>query len=194
LGYLRTGEFNVEDLTSAEIKKVFLDLDYFQILLPIPKEPPTVARISWDPSHCSDRLQLTDGNSIVTKSVAHATWDAVLGSAPVSQFTTTTLAVGRTKRTMIGFAPKSTFSWDSQSWEKGWYFYVGRLYSKNGDNNREYTTLQRGIVTAIYDRTAHQISFIVNNTPCGIAFENVDPDEELYPALLLYDEDSLLIQ
>jgi hypothetical protein len=95
---------------------------------------------------------------------------------------------------IIGFAPKDTFQCNSGNWGSyGWYFcgMDDNLYPQAGGNGRSYygRSLKVGnVLTCILNKTTKEISFEVNGKPLGVAFENVDCDKDLFPAIKCLDK------
>jgi hypothetical protein len=191
LSYLRTGELSFECLNSHEIKQLRKSMDYLQI--PLPKS----VFLTWDPEFCGEKLVLFNENRTVTRTEG-GLYYGVLGSVACEKFRVRIDATGSDCAVDIGFAPKDKFQCNSVNYNKcGWYFYGknGNLYSQAGDYHKRYygKRLEVGnVVTCIFNKTAEEISFEVDGKPLGVAFENVDCDKDLFPAIESYDENQQL--
>jgi hypothetical protein len=191
LDYLRTGKLNVDDLTPSDKSEIEADLDYFQIKIPAPIS----VALTWDPNYCGANFHLSEEKTVATKSTGGDGWNAsVLGAVSVDKYIVLVVNRGENGHVMIGFATRPNFLKDGQNYNKcGWYLYVfdGKLYSGDGLSNKAYTStaIPNGSrVTAIHNKTTRQISFCLNDTPLGVAYENVTPNGDLYPALDIRDQ------
>ena len=55
-------------------------------------------------------------------------------------------------------------------------------------NNHKETLKKGDIIEVIVDRISNKLSFFVNDVDFGIACSDLPKDKELYPAILLYEE------
>ncbi|KAG9405631.1 hypothetical protein AC1031_003538 [Aphanomyces cochlioides] len=112
--YLRTGDLPFDELQEWEQKQLRRSLDYLSI--EVPAEVPS-NKWTWDPSHCSSTLALSENNRVVQvlglnpfmfgpPSNAPETWMAVLGNTSVVSFT---VRVESGALPCIGFASREGF-------------------------------------------------------------------------------------
>jgi len=193
LDFLRTGELSFECLDSHQIKQLKKALEYFQIPLPKAKsEPESEQVLTWDPEFCGEKLLLSNENRTVRKREEDSDDDSyygVLGSVACEKYRVRIDATGVGCDVDIGFAPKDKFQCNSANYDAcGWYFdgKTGKLYSQDGDYYRSYydKKLQVGnVVTCLWNKTTKEISFEVDGKLLGVAFEGVDCEKDLFPAV-----------
>lgn len=93
---------------------------------------------------------------------------------------------------MVGLAPKTNFQKDHYNYTTcGYYFYIytGTLYSQAGDNNKEYHERIRlpTTIEVYFNKQQKTIGFKFDGVDKGVAFEDVDVSQDLFPALDFYD-------
>jgi len=156
-----------------------------------------VAPLTWtnvNTSYCT----LSNENKTIS-ATCYSSWNCnAIGSKPeciddVYSYKLTIVSGGG--NLMIGFAP-STMSLTSSTYSScGWYLYQsgGGLYSQAGDSSRAYASSFSVGATIIckYNPSKSTISFTINGTDKGTAFNNVSGD--LYPAINFYEAASVTI-
>lgn len=185
LDYLRTNKLHLDGLDSYQIERLHENLDYFQIPLPEPI-------MTWKTSDLNENLKLINEDRTVRQisQTNGAGWNAcILGIRSTKRYTVRVDSLSGGLM-MIGFVPSSLLNYRSSGSNGtacGWYLYAARgvLYSQDGDNRKEYTSVELNDgcdLTVIYDKDGGTIRYEKDQVDLGIAFSNIF-DQELIPAV-----------
>jgi hypothetical protein len=189
LNYLRTGMLILkEDQSSAELKEFRLEAEFYQVeglLKQLEKKYPKDTPLRWDAKLKSDKIVLSEGNRVATRTNGSG-WDAAfLGNKPntsyrVRCYNSTTLNVGMAP---ITFEPNA-----SNFLSCGWYLnlYCGNLFSMQDEVSHSYCDkmIEPGkIIEVNYNPKMKQIRFIIDGIDYGVAFKGVEGT--VYPCIEL---------
>ncbi|EGD75412.1 hypothetical protein PTSG_06488 [Salpingoeca rosetta] len=206
LNFMRGQPPKLDRLSKAELEALREDAEFYQ--LPELLEaltPPKPTTCKFTPG---EKYTLNTRQDTVTKTVDNYQWDTnALGEAiPATGITTVRFTIMQTGGAiLLGLAP-SSFNRDGTSMfnQSGWFVHTNStLYSGPPTSFRGKTydastgRLSNGaVVDMVVDRNARTISFIVNGTNAGVAYQNVfQPTDELFPCAILYQHnDSVRMQ
>lgn len=187
MDYLRSGELTLDGLDSRAINKIIKNLDYLQVNLPL-------KLLQWNPSYCGSKITLSNYK---TATKTESDWNGVLAIKPVkSSYTLKIVNIPMNDSMMIGLAPLNNFKPNNANYSScGWYLHTqgSSLYSQNGDSYRSYAKcdIKNGHTIQVHlDKSNRTISFTINGTHHGVAFNNVDVSQDLFPATELYHNQS----
>ncbi|KAH9116136.1 hypothetical protein LEN26_012931 [Aphanomyces euteiches] len=188
--YLRTGDLPFDELQEWEQKQLRRSMDYLSIELP--SEVPC-SKWSWDPSHCSSTLALSENNRVVQvlglnpfmfgpPSNTPETWMAVLGNSSVVSFT---VRVESGALPCIGFASREGFLAGTRASNK-YYFFIDMKEAIGygiGGNKKFSPNHQFVLGDKLTVRCSDgKISFEQNGKPLGISGVP-HPSSVLFPVI-----------
>lgn len=137
---------------------------------------------------CSSSITLT-GKKKAVKTPLVSLWNAgVLTTSPRKSFSVRIVA-GAHGGIMVGFCARENFQPNAQNWLRGYFMQVldGGLYGPAGGRRAYAEPVREGsVVEANFDSATHTVSFAVDGTPCGVAFQDVS-EPALYGAVEFYD-------
>eukprot|EP01036_Dinobryon_divergens_P034726 gene34727-44912_t len=186
LDYLRTNKLYLDGLDSYQIERLFENLDYFQIPVPEPV-------MTWKTSDLSENLKLMNEDRTVrqiTKNNTGSGWNVCILGIRSTKIYTVRIDNFSDGFLMIGFVPSTLRNYKATGMNCstcGWYLYTAHmvLYSQDGDNRKEYTTvgLHDGCeLSVIHDKENGTIRYVKDQEDLGVAFSNIF-DVDLIPAV-----------
>ncbi|KAL9654922.1 hypothetical protein ABK040_008712 [Willaertia magna] len=186
----KNGTFNFE--LSDNLLKFEKELPYLHIhvndkpIKDFPFQLNIIRNCLFNSNYCGKKGQLLNNNKRFKRNVIGKGWDCgVLGSNYCFRYKIKLL--NNCTKLMVGFALKTTFNKNSNNYNRnggGWYLYCnnGLLYSSNY-NGKAYLNKSCNsngtIIEAIFTPETKNISFIVDGTNYGNAFENINVTNNL---------------
>eukprot|EP01114_Cavostelium_apophysatum_P001003 TRINITY_DN10869_c0_g1_i1.p1 TRINITY_DN10869_c0_g1~~TRINITY_DN10869_c0_g1_i1.p1 ORF type:complete len:311 (+),score=64.19 TRINITY_DN10869_c0_g1_i1:99-1031(+) len=182
LEYLRTGILHCDFTNELERQSFALELDYYQILLPVKKPK----KLQWNSSVNSNHFQFLDGNATAVVR-SQRLWNGVIGTEGGKSFAVRIGVSGAAISYMIGLIPKASFNPDNLfRYSTDSYIYHaldGSLISKNGFRESFMSAVAAGSTVRMFlDTSTRTISISLNGAAPVLAWQGVDNDD-LYPAV-----------
>ncbi|KAF0714768.1 Aste57867_3701 [Aphanomyces stellatus] len=186
LDFLRTGHFSLEGLSPWECQRLKANFDYLNLpLSPLSVLSPTQDDLAWDSTHCSQHIELCDGNQMLQArgTLSKYSFACVLGTCPVSLFHVQLENFGN-DNTLVGLTTKNHFRANPHDGLHLGYClsFDGNLFGRNGTFGKPYgfNFVGGDVLTVRFERG--DISFARNGEYFGVAF-TLDPFAQLYPII-----------
>jgi len=207
LNFLRDHEIDLEQLSTSKQKSLLKDSEFYQIqplilLLNTSTKSLVTYGLTFIPG---SNYILSNNNRRATKTSASCQNESIiLGSIRVSSgIHLWFVKILKTKNTnpMIGVVPHDVNRNQTEIYNKcGWYFscYSNQLYSGPPFNYEGfvYNSIEKvsdgHIVTVKLDMIKRNISFIINGTDYGIAYNNIPTNKELSLCVILFYPDDIV--